>query len=769
LPSPFQYKGGDVTSGELHVKKAICWWCKPKCFIDVKVSKYGDLIDAGPSPRPDCPRWRSVKEWFHHPKRLRYPLKRAGERGEAKWKPISWDEALDEVASRIKALVDRYGPETVAVTHGTCRTYEEFRYRFLNLLGSPNQVGQSHICHGNSATVALAVLGWFPWWYPGENLRLSRCIMLVGRNPPPAHQTIWDAIREAKKRGAKLIVVDPRRSEAARQADLWLQLRPSTDAALLLSMIHVIIEEGLYDKEFVERWCYGFDELRERAKQYPPDKVAEITWVPAERIVEAARTFAANRPAVAMEGMGAAHQYNAHSVIHACHIITALTGSIDVPGGYQLLGPNLKLIHEHEMELPDAITPEQRRKQIGSDRFKMESWPGYELIQSHVERTWGKRGDLQAYTCLANAPLLYRAIITGRPYPVKALITMSSNPMITQANSKLVYEALKRLELYVVVDYFLTPSAELADYVFPAASWLERPTLYDFRTNSPNIKACGAALPASKPGEYDRRTDYEFWRGLAIRLGQREYWPWRTVEEVYDYRLKGLGYPSFKDFLEKTGGVYAPEPQYRKYEKIGFGTPTGKVELYSTVMEKLGYDPLPYFKEPPESPVSSPELAKEYPFILITGGRFLPYFHSEHRQLESFRNIYPWPRVEIHPDAAAKLGIKEGDWVWIETKMGRIMQKARLFDGIHPMVVHAQHGWWYPEMPGEEPYLHGAWVSNVNVLTDDDPDRWCDEVLGCWTLRGFLCKVYRVRDEEWNPEKPGLPSPSEFKELFKLK
>jgi anaerobic selenocysteine-containing dehydrogenase len=177
-------------------------------------------------------------------------------------------------------------------------------------------------------------------------------------------------------------VVDPRRSEAARQADLWLQLRPSTDAALLLSMIHVIIEEGLYDKEFVERWCYGFDELRERAKQYPPDKVAEITWVPAERIVEAARTFAANRPAVAMEGMGAAHQYNAHSVIHACHIITALTGSIDVPGGYQLLGPNLKLIHEHEMELPDAIAPEQRRKQIGSDRFKMESWPGYELIQS---------------------------------------------------------------------------------------------------------------------------------------------------------------------------------------------------------------------------------------------------------------------------------------------------------------------------------------------------------------------------------------------------
>ncbi len=345
--------------------------------------------------------------------------------------------------------------------------------------------------------------------------------------------------------------------------------------------------------------------------------------------------------------------------------------------------------------------------------------------------------------CKAHAPTLYRAILTGKPYPVKALITMASNPMVTQANTKLVYEALKspNLELYVVVDFFMTPSAMLADYVLPAACWLERPVLSTFMDYGNAIAAGEAALPQKIEGEYEYKTDYEIWRELGIRLGQEEYWPWKTLEEAYDFRLKPLGY-TFKEFIKKGRFMSLPT-QYKKYEKIGFGTPTGKVELYSTILEKLGYDPLPYFEEPKETPVSNPELAREYPFVLITGGKIREFYHSEWRQIKTIRRLHPDPIVQIHPRTAEKLGIKDGDWVWIETVRGRVRQKAKLFNGIDEKVVHAEHGWWFPEMPGEEPWLYGVWMSNINVVINDDPE-YCNPVLGSWPLRTALCKIYKA-------------------------
>jgi anaerobic selenocysteine-containing dehydrogenase len=314
--------------------------------------------------------------------------------------------------------------------------------------------------------------------------------------------------------------------------------------------------------------------------------------------------------------------------------------------------------------------------------------------------------------------------------------------MVTIPNTKLVYKALKSLDLYVVADYYMTPSAQLADYVLPSALWLERAFLWNYHNTTPIIRAGEQALPPSIPGKYDRRNDYDFWRGLAIRSGQKEYWPWETVEEYYDYRLGPLGI-TFAELVKK-GKLQTKPFEYKKYEKTGFGTPTGKIELYSTVMETLGYDPLPYYKEPPESPTRTPDLSKTYPLILITGGRFHPFFHSEHRQVESLRKRYPWAKMQIHPDTARELGLAEDDWVWIETQHGRVMQKVILDSGLDPRVVHAQHGWWYPEMPGEEPWLHGVWVSNINVCTASD-EATCDEALGSWPLRTYQCKVYKVK------------------------
>lgn len=728
------------------VKRSMCFWCKPRCLLNVYV-KDGRLLGVSKSPIAGCPRWKRAAEIFYHPARLCYPLKRVGERGEGKWKQITWDQAFDEIAERLSKIRDTYGAEALAVEHGTSRTYEEFRYRFANLFGTPNNFGQGHICHGNSAVVACMVLGWWPYWMNVEKLEKTRCVLMIGRNPGPSHQTIRDGLKKARKRGAKVIAVDPRPSEITKESDLWLRIRPGTDAALLLGMMNVIVEEDLYDKEFVEKWTYGFDKLRERLKEYPPSKVSEITRVPEEQIVKAARIYATEKPSCAMEGMGVAHQPNSLNALLCRYLLPALVGCIDVEGGEELMGP-APFITEHEVELPDALPEEQKKKMIGS-HFGLFSREGYEYIQRNVERVWGKRCDFQGAMCLASAPLVFRAMAYGDPYPVKALIGVACNPMVTMPNVKLVYKALKNLELYVVVDKFMTPSAELADYVLPAADWPERDFMFNYHNTTPLIIAGEAAVPKVMPGEYDRRDDYEFWRGLGIRLGQEEYWPWESVREYYNWRLKPMGL-TFEELVEM--GKWFPEKrEFRKYEKTGFGTPTGKVEFYSTVLEKFGYDPLPKYEEPPESPVSAPEIAKEYPYILITGARFLPYFHSEFRQMEAFRKLYPYPVCEIHPETAKKHGIEEGDWVWIETRRGRIIQKCRYVEDLDPDVVHAQHGWWFPELPGEEPWLHGVWISNVNVLTDDDPDH-IDKALGSWPLRTMLCKIYKA-------ERSAIPIP----------
>jgi anaerobic selenocysteine-containing dehydrogenase len=725
-------------------------WCHSHCAVTARV-KDGKLIglDANvnhphaklftPVVR-SCLRARAAVEYFYHRDRLNYPLKRAGERGEGKWQRISWDQALDEIAAKLKDIKVRYGAEAIAGTSGTGRTNDELRVRFFNTLGSPNYIGQGTICHGPYYVLSCAIFGWYI--YPLITSK-TKCIFIHGGGIPMEYPPVWRAALNAIQNGAKLIVTDPRGIVSARRADVWLQLRPGTDTALIMGMINYIIQEKLYNKDFVDKWCHGFKDLAERASQYPLDKVSQITWVPQEQIKEAARMYATIKPASSIQGMGVEQLPNCIEALHAKFALTAITGNVDLIGGEVLQGPHPRQITGPEMEGLEFLPPEQRRKQIGADRFRLLSIPGYELIEPNVRRVWGKMCGGQIYGCYAHAPSVYRAMITGKPYPVRAAITTSSNPMVTQANTKLVYKALKSLDLYVVHDFFMTPSAQLADYVLPAATWLERPCLWDGFGLGKFISASEAPLPKSVDGQYEHYVDYDLWRGLAVRLGLEKMWPWKTLEEVFDYRLSPLGY-TLKEFIKEKGGWDSPPPENKKYERSGFGTPTGKIELYSTILDKLGYDPLPKYEEPPEGPIASPEVAKEYPLILITGGRFNPYYHSEHRQIDSHRQKRPLPIMQMNPKTAAELGINEGDWVWIETPRGRVRQKCEITEGIDPRVVHAEHGWWFPELPGEEPWLHGVWESNINVCTDDDPDV-CNPISGGWPLRTGLCKVYKAK------------------------
>lgn len=727
------------------VKKALCMWCKGECGVLVHV-KNGRLIsvEEDPSfprkvfpPSKTCVRRTAAKEFAYHPERVKYPLKREGERGEGKWQKISWQKAFNEIADKLERIREKYGPEALAVTIGTYRTCIEYISRFLNLFGTPNVLGQSQICFGPRSVMAKAIVGMFPHYSVSAQ---TKCIVLLGIEPSVARPITYYHIREARKRGAKLIVIDPRRTFSAGQADIWLRLRPGTDCALLVAMINVIINEGIYNKDFVDRWCYGFEKLRERVKEYPPEKVERITNVPAEMIKEAARLYAKTRPGVIIEGMGVEQQQNNAQILHARWILAALTGNIDVEGGEVLYGPHPQFISDWEIELIDKLTIDQRKKQLGSDKFKLFSWSGYEVILKAVRKVWPKPGGTAIEECKAHAPTVYRAIITGKPYPIKALITVASNPLVTQANTKLVLEALKKLELYVVIDHFITPSAELADYVLPATCWLERPQLSTFMGFGNYIVAGEAALPKSIPGEYDYRTDYDIFKELGVSLGQEEYWPWKTLEEAYDYRLEPLGL-TFKDFIRK--GRYLPvKTEYKKYEKTGFGTQTGKVELYSTILEHLGYDPLPNYEESRETIISNPRLAEKFPLTLITGGRIREYYHSEWRQVSSVRRLHPFPIVQIHPNTARKYGIRDGDWVWIETSRGRTKQLAKLTDIVPENIVNAEHGWWYPEIIGKEP-LQRVLEPNINLVTDDDPLS-CNQILGSWPLRTALCKIYKA-------------------------
>lgn len=727
----------DGMSSSESVKKVICGGCGSGCGLLVyiegnKVTKIvGDKND--PFSRGHiCERAVAVMNILHHKDRIRYPLKRVGERGEGKWERISWGQAIKEIAEKLKSIIERYGPEAIAFVHGKPRRNDYIQRRFMNLLGSPNKISTAgQVCWDNDAVLECITYGWIAF----GDIEHTKCIVEWGSNPEQSDPLRWQKILEAKKRGAKLIVVDPVLTKTASEADLWIRIRPGTDCALAMGWINVIIREELYDKEFVEKWTFGFDKLKERAQKYPPERVAEITGAPVDKIIESARIYATTKPAVISTGVSLDHiGRNSSQAIRARAILRAITGNLDISGGELLTGLHPKAISETEIEENDKLPPLQKKKMLGAERFKLFSWEVYDQITQYAKKA-GYRAPIPSYSLVsAHAPTVWRAALTGEPYPIKAVICQASNPLVTCANTRLVYDAIKRLELFVVHDIFITPTAMLADYILPAVTWLERPCL-DTYIAANFIKAGDRALEPL--GEC--KTDFDFIRELGLAMGQE--WPWKSLEELYEYRLRPAGYTW--DSFVKGVNYDTPPYKYKKYEERGFATPTGKVEIYSTILEKLGFDPLPDYEEPAESPIRTPEIAKDYPLILITGRRFRPMFHSMYRNVEVFRRKHPDPLVEINPETAIKLGINDGDWIFIETPLGKIKQKAKINSAIPPGVVCAEHGWWFPEKKGEEPFLYGIWESNINVVIDDDPEK-CDQMIGSWPLRALLCKVYKI-------------------------
>jgi anaerobic selenocysteine-containing dehydrogenase len=720
------------------VRRSYCGLCHPRCGILLhyegdKVVKVTGDPDHPINRGAICERGRLMIDHLYHKDRLNYPLKRVGEKGEGKWERISWDQALDEVAEKLSELKDKYGAETLAFTHGTKRTYHWDCRRFFNLFGSPNTCGVNTICMCPSYATEFATYGGMVM---GSEIYAANCIVMWGCNASQSNPNLlYPMVVNARKNGAKLIVIDPRRTKEAEKADLWLQIRPGTDLALMLGWIRIIIKEELYDKDFVSEWTVGFEELKREVDSYTPEKVSEITSVPTDLIVESARLYATSGPSVIPFGYGLDKQgINSTQCARGRAIIRAITGNLEIPGGevFSLAGEVAKIRDWTYLEANDMMPEEQKAKQLGSDKYPFFGYPGWEMnTEANKKLPEGYMAAPEAWhSNLAHARDVMDAIITEKPYPVKAAITLANNPLVALPNTQHVFEALKALELYVVVDYYITPSAALADYIFPAASTVETSELW---LTGGFCMAC----PQGVETMYERRNSYDFYRGLGIRLGQEKHWPWKNIEEVYDHCLEPIGL-TFKGLTEQYG-VFGKK-EYRRYEKYGFGTPSGKVELKSSIFEKLGADSIPKYKEPEWSPKGDSEVAKEYPLILITGSRFMPMYQSEQRQIEKARKKMPYPLVSIHPETAEKLGLSDGDWAKISTPQGSIRQKVKITDVMEPGMVDVQHSWWFPERDGKLPELFGVFESNANILCPDDHE-FCSPEIGSWPHSALMCKV----------------------------
>ncbi len=720
--------------------------CGQKLFVEngrlVKVE--GDENASWNQGRA-CPRVLALTQYVYHPDRVTTPLKRVGARGEGRFEPISWEEAFDTCETRLKEIRERHGAESVIFVQGTGRDVGGPISFLCYNYGSPNWVqlglsGQS--CYTPRLGAMKATIGDFcvldagqfsALRYEDPEWEVPKVIIVWGQNPPPTCPDGFFGhwIVDCMKRGSQIVSVDPRHTWMSSRARVHLQIRPGTDGALALGMLNVIVNEGLYDKTFVDRWCHGFEALQERVQQYPVDKVSAITWIPEEKIVEAARLFATSRPAAVQWGVPIDMNPEGTSVAQAIAHLWSITGNIDVPGGNVIARPSHgvttypysteELVALYGQELVDKLN----RLRIGCDTYPM----------------------VKGFRGWAQPDMVIDQVDSGRPYPVKAAWIQTANVLGGQAaRARFHYEALKKLDFVVVVDLFHNPtSMALADIFLPAATFAEKDSFRSWWV------PLGVMHKTIQVGEC--KSDWEINIEMANRLNPN--CKYRTVRELIDDRLSVAGM-TFEDLV--AGGSQAMPPKghpsrpYRRHEKgllrpdgqPGFNTETGKVELYSTAFESWGIDPLPFFREPAQSPTRVPELYEKYPLIMLTGARSPLFFHAEHRMIPWLREKNPEPCVEVHPDTAKAFGVSDGEWVYLENDLGRVKRKVRISLTVHPKMVHTQHGWWMPEMRGSEPDLFGVWDYQINQIVPGPQDSLSG--FGGGQYKTTLCKLTRMTE-----------------------
>lgn len=731
----------------LETLQGLCGICPAGCGVNIGL-KHGQICRLTPlknrlnytpisekAETPDslvgqpqgmgCPRGTRAPEIVYSPDRLLYPLKRVGPRGSGQFERVSWDEALDTVAGLFRHVAARYGPQAVCIYTGR-GTFERSLCDLLtpagvrtssawNLLfpfGSPNTTGVGAICY--VAHGVLAPVTTFGVWDADTTADLEQADLIVvwGDNPATDSSPInLLRLKAAQKRGAELVVIDPRRSETARATRArWLGIRPGTDGALALSMLQVVIEEQIYDRDFVEQWTVGFAELETYVAQFRPERVEQITYVPAAEIRRLARSLARAQGAALLSYTGLEYTNSGTQNIRAILTLWALTGNLDIPGG--------KVIHMPDAEFPInrsmRLEPPQGVKPIGADKY-----PLYHLYRRE-----------------AHAMELPRAILEDNPYPLRAMLIVGSSIITAYPNPNLWRRSFSALEGLVVVDRFLTADALYADVVLPATTMFE---IDSYMVYGPMIQRRRRVIDPL--GE--ARSDWDIAVALADRLGYGQLYP-HSSEEMLRRALQGSGVDLEMLHRQPDGMRLPTQPQrYRKWElgllrrdgQPGFETPTGKFEIASTILAQYGYEPLPVYTEPQEGPLSTPELAQQFPLVFNSGARIQSDFRSQHHNIPGLLKMQPRPRVTLHPQDAAARGFQDGDEVWLVSPRGRVRFTACLSEDIVPGVIEANAG-------GGSPIASPPWREcNVNELTDADNR---DPISGFPVYKALLCDLVKI-------------------------
>jgi len=734
-----------------------------------------------PTGRALCVKGKAAPAIVGHADRVLHPLRRTAPKGadDPAWERIGWDEALDSIAARLGAIAGESGPESVvfgAASPSTSAISDsgDWIMRLRRAFGSPNYVNSMELCGWGRHLASLYTFG-AP--VPGTfmpDLERAACILYWGYNPSVARLVHATATVEARRRGAKLVTVDPRRAGLASNADHWLRVRPGTDGALAIAIASVLLSRGLYDADFVRRWTnapllvradtgrllrseagvvawdavagepvsydpatrsYGADEARlalegrytvdgvecrpvlaalaDHFGEWTAEAAAEITGVPASEINAVAETLWASRPVAFYAWSGLEQHSGTTQTIRAINVLYALLGCLDVPGGNVLFTP----VPTNPIDGADLLAPEQRTKAIGLGERP--------LGPARFEFTTGAD--------------FYSAALDGR---ARALVNFGANLVMAHGDSARGRDALAQLDFFVHADPFPSPTADLADIVLPVATPFEVEALRIGFEVSQEAQSLVQLRRPVVPPRGEARSDIQIVFALAKRLGLGEHFWDGDIDAAWSHQLAPSGI-TLEQLRAQPAGIRLPlETIHRKYTRAGFRTPSGKIELHSETLADHGYPALPTFTEPAISPRSRPDLASRYPLVL-TCAKSVRFAESQHRQIGVLRHAQPDPQVELHPDAASARAITAGDWVRILTPNGAVRARARLNPTLDPGVVCGQHGWWQActelDLPGYPPY--GPDSSNLNLVLRQTPS---DPISGSAPLRASLCEIEKL-------------------------